>query len=375
MVEAGDERVESQWSSVDDIDDESDKDDSTSPARYDIISHGVDFDVAGIVRRLNQEDILIPDWQRSYVWNIRMASSFVESLLLGLPVPGVFLGADPSSGQRYVIDGQQRLKTLQHFYAGKFPTSSGHRTFELTGVQDQFEGMVYDYLSDPYRRALDDSLIHATVVRQLSPTDDDTSMYQIFKRLNTGGRVVNPQEIRSAIYQGRLIQNVRQLNGFDKWRDMVGKPSARLKDEEMILRFMAMWRNGDGYTASMSEFLNKFTQANRNPDDLWLSEMASLFERTVAAFAGAKGRDAFRFDRARGQGRRRAISAALFDSMAVGLARRIEKSGVPSECFIGRIHDDLINSDDYLQHVVQSTSTETSVKQRMRIATDAFADA
>ena len=95
MVEAVDERIVSQWSSIDgdDIDDESDKDDSTPPARYDIASHGADFDVAGIVSRLNQEEILIPDWQRSYVWDIRMASGFVESFLLGLPIPGIFLGS------------------------------------------------------------------------------------------------------------------------------------------------------------------------------------------------------------------------------------------------------------------------------------------
>ena len=125
----------------------------------DSTSFGVDFDVAGIVRRLDQEDILIPEWQRSYIWNIKLASSFVESLLLSLPVPGVFIGTDPDSEQLYVIDGQQRLKTLQYFYRGEF-LGSGRtfRAFNLLGVQSQFDGASYDSLDVPSRRTATRSL-------------------------------------------------------------------------------------------------------------------------------------------------------------------------------------------------------------------------
>ena len=352
------------------IHDEAEETDETPQVRYDITSFGVDFDVAGLVRRLDQEDILIPEWQRSYLWNIRLASSFVESLLLGLPVPGVFIGTDPDSEQLYVIDGQQRLKTLQYFYRGEFPgTGRTPRSFSLVGVHSQFDGISYDSLDIPSRRRLDNSLLHATVVRQDSPPNDDTSMYQIFKRLNTGGRVVNPQEIRCAIYQGGLIQKVRELNDYSKWRNIVGRPSTRLKDQEMILRFMAMWHHGHKYTKSMAEFLNVFTQAHRNPEDLWLSEMETLFKRTIKVFAESKGREAFRF------GKGRTVNAALFDSMAVGLARKITESGALGKDRIRKVHDALIEDEDYLQYVTQGTATETAVTQRMRIATDAFSDA
>ena len=352
------------------FDDESIKDDFVPQVRHDITSFGVDFDVSGVVRRLEEEDILIPEWQRSYIWNLKMASGFVESLLLGLPVPGVFLGAYPDSGQFYVIDGQQRLKTLQYFYTGEFPSGSGRtRPFRLTGVREQFEGVHYEDLAPTDRRRFGNSLIHATVVRQDSPPDDDTSMYQIFKRLNTGGRVVNPQEIRCAIYQGKLIQSIRDLNDFPEWRSIVGRPSSRLKDQEMILRFMAMWHKGDRYVASMAEFLNTFTQANRDPDYDWLSDTSAIFKQTVMAFNKSKGRDAFRF------GSGRSINAALFDSMAVGLARRISASDVPEKDRVSSVHDALIVNEEYLQHVEQGTATQTAVKERLRIATDAFANA
>ena len=75
--------------------DEADTDESVLPLRYDITSFGIDFDVEGLVRRLNDDEVFVPDWQRHYVWSMRQASSFIESLLFGLPVPGVFLGKDP----------------------------------------------------------------------------------------------------------------------------------------------------------------------------------------------------------------------------------------------------------------------------------------
>ena len=101
------------------IEDEDEIEELVPHLRYDITSYGIDFDVEGLVRRLNRGEILIPDWQRAYVWSHRQASSFVESLLLGLPVPGVFLARDYASGKFFVIDGQQRLETLQYFYKGE----------------------------------------------------------------------------------------------------------------------------------------------------------------------------------------------------------------------------------------------------------------
>ena len=353
--------------------DESDSDDWTRPHRYDMTSYGVDFDIAGLVRRLDDGDIVIPDWQRRYVWNIKQASSFVESLLLGIPVPGVFLGFYPETDQLYVIDGQQRLKTLQFFYSGERPPTSSGRSgspFRLTGVDKRYDGVGYDGLKIMDRRHLDNSLIHATVVRQLTPPEDDTSMFQIFKRLNTGGNQVNAQEIRCAVYQGGLIETLRKLNEYRHWRTIVGDvPSHRLKDQELILRFMAMWYDGENYRRPMVEFLNVFTQNNRNPDTRWLEETSKIFKKTIRLFAKSMERRAFRV---RGG---RVVNAAVFDSMAVGLARRIASKGEPELGEVKTAHDALIEREDYLQAITQATSSENSVSRRLRIATSIFENA
>ena len=349
------------------IEDESDIDDESTKASYAVTSFGVDFDVDGLVRRLNKCDIEIPDWQRGFIWPIKTASSFVESLLLGLPVPGVFMGTDPETRRLYVIDGQQRLRTLQGFYEGRFPGVD--RSFRLTGVENRFEGLTYDQLGDPVRRDLDNSLIHATIVKQDVPANDDTSMYQIFKRLNSGGRAVNPHEIRCAIYHGRLIDTIKELNTYHSWRSVIGNPSKRLKDQEMILRFMAMFKKGDQYTKSMADFLNVFTQENRNPDEEWIREITERFEITISSFANSIGNDSFRL---RGG---RTVNAAVFDSMSVGLANRIERTGNLKPQKVREVHDALIFDDGYLQAVTRGTSDERSVETRLQLATAAFANA
>src|SRR5256714_15410421 len=102
------------------VEDETAEDPTVAPIQYDISSFGADYDVEGLVKRLERGDILIPPFQRNYVWSFKDASRFIESLLLGLPVPGIFLAKESDSNRLLVLDGQQRLKTLQVFYNGFF---------------------------------------------------------------------------------------------------------------------------------------------------------------------------------------------------------------------------------------------------------------
>ena len=347
---------------------EEEEDDSVAPVRYGITSFGVDFDVEGLYRRISRGEIVIPKFQRSYVWNIRQASRFIESLLLGLPVPEIFLSRDFSSDKYVVIDGQQRLKSIQFFYDGQFspPTSPGSSTpFELTGVQEEFEGMSYGDLGRNDRFSIDNSTIHATVVKQDFPEKDNTSVYHIFERINSNGTRLTPQEMRSAIYRGKLIDKLNALNVDPLWRSIFGRISLRQKDQELILRFLAFYFDSDSYKPPMTEFLTKFVGKYRNPDDAFLEDASHAFVNTVAAFEGALGRGAFRPDRA--------LNAAVFDSMSVALARRIACTGVtPNPDDLRAAHIDLLRDPDYLDAVSRTTANEQSVNTRMTKAKDHF---
>ena len=347
---------------------EEEEDDSVAPVRYGITSFGVDFDVEGLYRRISREEIVIPSFQRSYVWSIRQASRFIESLLLGLPVPEIFLSRDFDSDKYVVIDGQQRLKSIQLFYDGLFipPAEPAASTvFKLTGVQREFEGLTYQELgrSDQFR--IDNSTIHATVVKQDVPAKDNTSVYHIFDRINSSGTRLTPQEMRSAIYHGKLIDQLNVLNDAQVWRSIFGRVSRRQKDQELILRFLAFYFDSDSYKPPMTEFLTKFVGKNRNPEDAFLEKVSHLFVNTMAAFDGALGRSAFRPDRA--------LNAAVFDSMSVALARKITSTGItPSIAEIKAAHRVLLEDPDYLDAVSRRTANEQSVKTRMNKATGYF---
>ena len=237
------------------VQDDSDVDETVPIEGYDITSFGADYDVEGLVKRINRKDIFTPEFQRDYVWNINEASRFIESLLLGLPVPGIFLARERESNKLLVIDGQQRLKTLQFYFEGIFnPRAEDRfkRAFKLTKVQAKFEGLSYATLDESDRVKLNDSIIHATIVKQESPEGEDSSIYYIFERLNYGGRRLAPQEIRVAIYHGRLLDEIKDINMNEHWRKIYGKQSQRLKDQELILRFLAFYDNIEAYRRPMN---------------------------------------------------------------------------------------------------------------------------
>ena len=350
----------------DEIEDEDD--DSVAPVRYGITSFGVDFDVEGLCRRVRRGEIVIPPFQRSYIWNIRQASRFIESLLLGLPVPEIFLSRDFDSDKYVVIDGQQRLKSIQFFYDGVFKPSNGmnkETDFKLTGVQEEFDGLTYEELGRHDQFRIDNSVIHATVVKQDVPSKDNTSVYHIFDRINSSGTRLTPQEIRSAIYHGKLINKLGELNDYSAWRSIFGRVSSRQKDQELILRFLAFYFDAENYKPPMTEFLTQFVGKNRNPQDGFLQKATDIFIQTMDSFERALGGSAFRPDRA--------LNAAVFDSMSVALARRIASSGcAPASGDMELAHSDLLRDPEYLQAVSRTTANERSVRTRMEKAMERF---
>lgn len=360
-------------SSLDDHDeviDDAALDTSVAVEKYAISSFGIDFDVEGLVRRLKKGDIYVPDFQRNFVWSHRESSQFVESLLLGLPVPGVFLAKDRNSQKLMIIDGQQRLKTLQFFYDGYFKpdlSQKKQQVFDLVQVQPQFAGRTYSTLDEDDQRRLDNAVIHSTIIKQESPDEkEDSSLYYVFGRLNSGGRKVTAQEIRTAVYGGELIDLLEKLNGFSTWRTLFGKDSVRLKDRELILRFLALYEDSVSYERPMEEFLNKFTRKHRHGPAKFLSKAESIFRKTIETANSALGPSAFR--------PARSMNAAAFDSIAVALARRLEHGPIMDHVKLKRAFDGLAKNDDYVAATSRATADEASVSARLTLATQAFAD-
>ena len=116
-------------------------DSEVAPLSYVISSYGADYTVDGLVKRMREGSIYVPQFQRSFVWDVKDASRFVESLLLGLPVPSIFLSKEADTGKLLVVDGQQRLSSLKYFYEGIWEPTK--KEFSLKGVDRTFEGRTY----------------------------------------------------------------------------------------------------------------------------------------------------------------------------------------------------------------------------------------
>jgi hypothetical protein len=350
------------------VTDDAEKDDFLAPVRYAITSFGADFDVEGVVKRINRGEISVPSFQRGYIWNIKEASRFVESLLLGLPVPGVFLAKEEETNKFLVIDGQQRLKTLQFFFTGFFNPKDEETTkkvFKLTNVQDPFNGCTYEKLPEKDRLQLNNSILHATIVKQDAPENENTSTYHIFERLNSGGRRLAPQEIRTAIYHGPLIDLLKKLSQNEAWRQIYGPPSPRLKDQELILRFFALYHDAEHYQRPMSEFLSTFSAKHRYLEPLFADEWRKLFSETAAIIFTALNGSAFRPERS--------LNAAVFDSVMVGTARRLQKGRIKDLDAFSKAYHKLLQDSEYLAAVSRSTADEKNVAERLKKATSAMA--
>lgn len=373
---------------ADNVLDESETDDAslfeTSPSSLPYF--GADFDVAGLVRRLNDGDIVIPrfdpddsegtsikGFQRQRVWTTPRMEKFIESLLFGWPVPNIFLVVEPD-GRYLVLDGQQRLTTLQNFYSGSHPDG---RPFVLGEVVDELQGATYETLSAESRRRLNNTFIQAVVIEPNSDEGRD-AVYRLFGRLNSGGVTLTAQEIRVALYRGPLVELIRDMNHDPSWRSLFGAPHKKLKDHELILRSLAMtevisgivgqWGDTEkrlvAYRPPMAQFLNGYLDDHDDLTDIEPEKLSSAFSESCKVIHTANGTDGLKLS-----GR---LNAAHVDAVMGSLIYlHLNGNSVNSQRVkegIGSLRD----NQEYLEWVSRSTSHRDSVYGRLQAAFEAF---
>ncbi len=155
-----------------------------------------------------------------------------------------------------------------------------------------------------------------------------------------------------------------ELNVYKYWRDIYGKVSIRLKDQELILRFFALYFESDEYESPMTEFLNRFAAKHQRADAAFLSECYSLFTKTIDAIWQGVGDRAFK--------PQTTLNAAVYDSVMVGLAHRIQSMSTVDYRRVQTIYNGLLEDGDYMRLVSRATSNERNVEARINKATEEF---
>jgi hypothetical protein len=332
--------------------------------RYQIAYYPSDITLKGYLDKWNPPEtrqLVIPEFQRNYVWDIVQASKLIESFLLGIPVPGVFLYKERRTNRLQVIDGQQRILSVIRFFEGKFDD----RDFRLKKVHPRWDGKTFEELDEPDRFQLYDSVLRATVVQQLEP-DDDSSVYYIFERLNTGGLKLSAMEIRKCVYFSKFFVLLEELNASPDWKKIIGRvtPDKRLRDVEFILRFLAMRENWEKYSKPMKAFLNEHVSAKKpldeEPDkrESIFNETRRVFHSTCKLTLAALGEKPFHL-----RGR---LNLAAMDSVMTMMSFLIDENFTNED--LAERYKALREDRDFIAATTQDTSDTSVVKDRFRAA-------
>lgn len=336
------------------------EDEEIDNASYDIRTYGADYTLEIYSKKIEEKEICIPKFQRRYVWNSKKASKLIESFLLGLPVPQVFLYRQQEDQNLLVIDGQQRLKSINYFFNGSFENG---KNFYLQSVKSQWEGKTYKDLTDVEQKKLKNTILRATIFEQIKPEDSGSSMFQIFERLNSGGVSLSQQEIRRSIYYGSIVNFLEEINKTHKWREILHKdePDLRMRDVEMILRFFSLSEHWKDYDDSMKDFINGYMSINRNLNKNKELELTKKFNSVIEKIYNDIGKQkAFRI--------KNGINVAVFDSVMVAIA--VLDTKVKNN--IKESYEKLVSNEAYLAHVSQATTNKTAVLGRIKMAIEAF---
>ena len=330
--------------------DEAGSEEETYPIdQYDLVASPNDFNTKTLVDFIDSGVVTIPGFQRNYVWDIKRASRLIESIIVGLPVPQIFL-YEQGHNKHLVIDGQQRLMSIFYFVKGRFPRKeklpelrllaggqsaipadklSSDEYFSdfrlnlpesIPGRPNRYNRLGYSSLDEDQLLSFNLRTIRHIIVRQVGPPGEE-AMYEIFNRLNSGGINLTPQEIRRCTFDSKFYEVLYETNIEPRWRKLVGTkiPDIHMKDVEILLRGFAMLMSEDTYRPSMVRFLNLFSQQAKSFDERLLQQLRQLLESFLDSCQDLPP-DAFHST----QGR---FSPMIFESVFVAACREAYQAG------------------------------------------------
>lgn len=326
---------------------------------------------------------LRPEYQRRLVWDRKKRSRFIESLLMNVPIPPVFL-YEVDLNRYEVMDGQQRLNAILEFYQNKL---------KLTGLDtwSPLNGMTYNMCPPRIRRGLDRRRISATVLLAESAKDDrqrDIIRRQVFERLNTGGQTLNPQELRNSLYKSSFNALLINLAGNRLFDEIWGIPPyedhyredgyisselasnrrfRRMGDCEIVLRFFA-FRRISKIKGSVRKILDNCMQDHLDTTTETIGALRDRFLRNLKIAHDIFGQRTFHVRDTKGRWRQ---SEPMFDAVMVAL----DRLEIHHEALVGhrakivRSLNAAVSADKSYDVLVGKPNTAAAIKDRIDLVT------
>jgi hypothetical protein len=336
------------------------------------------FSIRNMLDAIDEDSLdLAPDFQRLQVWKPVQKAQLIESILLQIPLPAFYFAED-TEGSLRVVDGLQRLSTIHAFVRGG---SDGKGGFKLDGVEyiGDVAGSRFVDLPPVWQRRIYNTQITANVIDPSTPTP---VMYDIFRRINTGGTPLNAQEIRHCMSKSRsreFLKRLTQLIEFERTTGGVMRNQRRMIDREVALRFCAFARLGPtGYVEPMDEFLWNVTEQLDDPETLSendLELLAASFSRGLNNAYAIFGDHAFR-KWPTDVNRLLPFNRALFESWTVVLSQHDEADVADAADEIrDSAREAMTNDVDYVSAITASTGDRRRVRLRFARAAELAGDA
>lgn len=336
-----------------------------------LTTQAYDKSVSDVVRMIADKDLILdPDYQRNYVWDNKKASKLIESIILNVPIPVIYVSEEKDSSWS-VIDGLQRLNSLKRFFDGKF---------KLSGLEILYELNKCDIRTLPSKslRMLKNGLLRIVMV---TADSNDDIKYDIFMRLNTGSVHLNEQELRNCLYRGKLNAFLQEEAKKPEWLAMLGlnQPHKRMVDRELLLRFLALsvnWNRENysvkGYKGNMKSFLNAFMKEYQN-DAGNLNYFKALCDDTIEKVFAVYGENAFR--RINEDGSITPINRAIMDALMISvIPYSTEKLSVARVSLRDRLRNEIADNKEFRLSTLTSTSDAKVLNYRISFWCDVVDD-
>lgn len=323
--------------------------------------------VSEVVKRIQRKRFFMaPDFQREFVWEPARQSKLIESCIMRIPLPVLYV-AEGDDGRIVVVDGLQRLTTFVRFIEDDL---------KLTGLGEghPLNGKRYSELPVNLQERVEDTQLTLYILDKNAP---QRAKLDIFERVNSGSALTR-QQMRNALYNGPGTRWLYKMVHQSEFLEATGSSLNRktMRDREAVNRFAAFHIFGaDAYdTGDMDDFLARAIEHLNGKDDGWLKSLGRRFRLSMRNNYALFDRHAFRKSLAWDQERRSLINISLFDVMSTMLSV-VPKAAVGENAdeILGRVVD-LVNDDTYSHAITYSTNSTGQVKARFRMTMDALGD-
>lgn len=255
------------------IDEENSSDDSKIE-RYQINTFTQDRAIETLLKWYDNKKLILPEFQRDYVWTYANSCRLIESILLNLPIPNIFLfKIKYQNGEKFLlIDGLQRITTINQYVKGTWKQGDEEKKFKMQSPNEKWNKKLFKDLSEDDQQFIYDYPIGTTIFESSSGADVDQNniIFSVFERINTGSEKLSDQEIRNAVYDGELLASLKDIITNKDYLSLVGSDQGickRGKDIELFLRFIAYKRIFDrtkvGHTSLIDEYPSSITTSKK----------------------------------------------------------------------------------------------------------------